>query len=306
VRGTKLTTQQFIDKSIKKHKNMYDYSKVEYINTKIKIEIICKNHGTFFQRPNNHLRGSGCGKCSKERFKSNTKEFIMKSNIVHNFKYDYSETEYKSRHEKLKIICSMHGQFSQDAGHHLNGHGCYDCGYITVGLKRELDLEEVIERANKIHNYLYDYSDSEYKGALLPMKIKCELHGFFNQQVSVHLNGHGCPTCKSSKGELKIRNFLKENCINFEEEKRFKKCRNKYTLSFDFYLPNHNLCIEFQGKQHYEPIGFFGGSKALKFQQSNDFIKRKYCKDNNIKLLEISYKEFENVNKILEGFLNVS
>ena len=127
----KKTIEEFIKEANKIHCNKYDYSKTNYINNITKIKIICKKHGIFKQIPSNHLKGIGCPKCGKERFKLNktstTKKFISKSRILHHNKYDYSEVNYINNITKVKIICKKHGCFLQRPSDHLQGHGCPKC-----------------------------------------------------------------------------------------------------------------------------------------------------------------------------------
>ena len=96
--------------------------------------------------------------------------------------------------------------------------------------------------------------------------------------------------------------------ILFEKQKRFSDCRDKNPLPFDFYLPEYNMCIEYDGRQHFEPVNFGGGLQETKdnFQLTNrhDKIKTQYCIDNNIKLLRIPYTELKNITTILKENLN--
>lgn len=125
------------------------------------------------------------------------------------------------------------------------------------------------------------------------MIITCPEHGDYLQSPNDHISGNGCKKCKSSKGEIEVRLFLQKYLINFEEQKRFKGCRNIRPLSFDFFLPNHNLLIEYQGEQHYRETynGFWGGVEGLKERQKRDQIKRDWCKQNSVRLLEMRYDE---------------
>ena len=111
------------------------------------------------------------------------------------------------------------------------------------------------------------------------------------------LNGNGCPHCKFSHGEKAVEAFLAENKINYIPQKRFSDCRDKRSLPFDFYLPELNIAIEYNGRQHYESIEAFGGEKQLHLQRHHDWLKRKYCRDKGITLITISYDE--DVEKIL-------
>ncbi len=109
----------------------------------------------------------------------------------------------------------------------------------------------------------------------------------------------GCPLCNSSKGEAAISNFLESNKIIFFSQHRFSNCKDKNPLPFDFYIPEFNMCIEYQGEQHYRPVSIFGGDDSFKSQIKRDKIKKKYCKLNRIDLLIIPYWEIQNVEKII-------
>ena len=115
----------FIEKAIKIHGDTYDYSLVEYKNMKTKVKIVCKNHGVFEQRADNHLSGKGCSLCKSNKL--DTQKFIKRSTEVHVNVYDYSMVNYVHSHEKVNIICKIHGVFSHTANSHLKGHGCPKC-----------------------------------------------------------------------------------------------------------------------------------------------------------------------------------
>ena len=213
--------------------------------------------------------------------------FIKRSMDIHNNKYDYSLVEYKNNRTKIKIICPIHGLFEQTPYKHLIGRGCHYCAGNL-----QLNTIDFIKKSNEIHNYLYDYSLSKYINTITKVKIICPKHGVFEQTPNCHLNqGYGCQKCSESKGEKQIRKFLEKNEIKYNYEKTFENCKFKYKLKFDFYLPDYNTCIEYNGIQHYKPVNYFGGEKVLKYQKNNDKIKDIYCKSNNIELLTIKYDE---------------
>ncbi len=298
--GGKLNTNYFIEKFIKIHGNRYDYSLVKYINNQINVKIICKEHGVFEQRANSHSSGRNCPRCYGNK-KMNTNDFIEKSNKVHGDRYDYSLVEYINNKSKVKIICKRHGIFEQRSDDHLSGIGCDKCSG-----KSKSDTNDFTEKANAKHNNKYDYSSVEYINCKTKVKIICKEHGMFTITPNDHLNRQGCAKCSSSKGENKIMNILIDKCVIFESQKTFEYCKNKHKLPFDFYLPEYNICIEFDGKQHFEPINFFGGKDAFNKTKINDNIKNKYCSDNNIKLIRIPYYNYENIEHILnDELLNV-
>ena len=130
----------FIECARKIHGNKYDYSKVEYVNNRTKVCIICPEHGEFWQTTHNHLAGAGCGQCAKNY--SNKDLFIEKAKKIHGDKYDYSKVEYINNHTKVCIICPVHGEFWQTPNCHLNGQGCPKCRMPYLERKMELFLEE--------------------------------------------------------------------------------------------------------------------------------------------------------------------
>lgn len=133
----KSNTEEFIEKSIKIHGEKYDYSLVDYKGNKEKIIIICKYHGEFLQRPNNHLYGQGCSKCAGI-IKSDTNEFIEKSKKIYGEKYDYSKVDYINSSTKVIIICKTHGEFLQKPIQHTHHKsGCPFCVNKTEGILYE-------------------------------------------------------------------------------------------------------------------------------------------------------------------------
>lgn len=125
-----LTTEEFIEKARKVHGDKYDYSKVDYVDTKTNVTIICPvdGHGEFQQLPSAHLNGSGCPRCFGNK-KLDTEEFIEKARKVHGDKYDYSAVDYVNAGTKVTIICPIHGPFQQRANEHLSGRGCRYCAW---------------------------------------------------------------------------------------------------------------------------------------------------------------------------------
>lgn len=297
----KLTKIEFIKKSIQKHGNFYDYSISEYINQNIKLKIICPKHGIFEQRPDHHLKGHKCKKCSVQseiHLKNRKLEYINFLNNaikVHGIKYDYSKVEYKSAKTKIIIICSKHGNFMQTPDNHLQGKECLKCSNEKNAFNQTKTLSEFIKESIKIHGNAYSYVNSKYIHNKEKIEIICPTHGSFFQMPYNHLQGKGCKLCsnKSKKEEI-IESILKSKNINYVREKTFDCCVNPKTktkLRFDFYLPEHNLCIEYDGKQHFEPIKIWGGDKALQQNKYKDSIKNKFCKSNNVKLIRINYKQ---------------
>jgi very-short-patch-repair endonuclease len=290
-----LTNEEFIDKLKMIFGNKINYDKIEYKSQNHKVTINCSKHGDSLKFPQSLLRGSGCNKCEIKNFKIDASLFTERANVVHNFKYDYSSLEYVNDRTKVKIICKKHGLFLQTPNTHLSGSGCPICSG-----RYNYTNSEFIEKSKKIHYDKYEYPNCNYKNAHTKVKILCKKHGVFTQNPSCHLQGQGCPSCKESKGEIFINEYLVKREIKFIRQKTFNKCKNKSLLYFDFYLPELNLCIEYDGEFHYKPIF---GIKYLEETTKRDIIKNNYCEKNNIRLLRIPYTEFNKIPEILENEL---
>lgn len=339
----KLTKEEFIKKANIIHNNLYIYDKVDYMGNKSEVIIRCKEHGYFKQRPDVHLQGQKCYRCSKT---NNYNDFLIKANKIHSNKYEYPKFSWNISKDKIDIICNKHGIFRQVINYHLNGSGCPICnkkiliesdflikanykfnnaynyniinfkpgekieiickihGMFRQSMRDHLNstgcpicnktvstTEEFIEKSNNIHNFLYDYSSSKYTKSNEKVKIICKKHGEFEQSPNHHLRGNGCPNCNKSKGEIKIKNYLITYNIVFISQFKFYNCKDNQQLPFDFYLPDYNICIEFDGEQHFRTSKFFGGEEKLKRTQLHDKIKTDYCNNNNIRLIRIKYNE---------------
>lgn len=300
----KLNRYEFIWKAIQKHGYKYDYRKVNYVDCKTKVCIICPEHGEFWQTPDKHINSKqGCYKCRNiiisEKLKNNINDFIFKARNVHGNKYDYSKVKYVNNFTKVCIICPKHGEFWQTPNNHYK-YGCYKC----VGLNKT--IEEFIKIAKEVHGNKYDYSKVKYKGAKEKVCIICPKHGEFWQTPDSHLNMKtGCPICNESVLEREVSKYLDDNNIKYERQKKFEWLKLKTnSQSLDFYLPDYNVSIECQGRQHFEPVKQFGGEKE--FNKIVERDKRKYdlCINNGIKLLYYTKSNIINdVNYIPNNFI---
>lgn len=164
----KKTTDEFVKEAKIVHGDKYDYSKTEYVNSKIKIKYICPKHGEIEQLPTNHLR-YGCKLCSKElctkNAQKNTAKFINEAINIHGEKYDYSKTEYHGTHTKVCIVCPKHGEFWQEPSKHLHGQGCPKCN--------RSHLEEAVANflAKQNVKYIEQYSSDFLKNGKGKLKI---------------------------------------------------------------------------------------------------------------------------------------
>lgn len=307
----RLNKNTFIQRAREIHGDKYDYSQTEYIKAKELVTIICPKHGIFKQRPQDHvLKACGCPKCKGEKViavHSYTKEkFIELANNKHNFKYDYSQINYINYSTDIKIICPIHGEFQQIPRNHILGTGCPKCGREQANKAESYNLNNFIEKANKIHFDKYNYSKVEYINSQTKVCIICPEHGEFWQTPANHLQGQGCPKCKLV-GQTRLYNKLKEIFLNldiiFEADKTIIPWIDNQRI--DIYIPSINLAIEYMGPQHYKEIPYFKNGSSLEKTQERDARKRQKCLENKCTLVEIQYhytiQEFKNlINQITE------
>jgi hypothetical protein len=260
-----------------------------------KVIIICPVHGEFKQTPSNHLK-SGCKKCTFDNKRNKFDNVLLEFKKIHEDNYDYSNSEYEGMHKKIKIICKKHGEFKQTPVNHLQGKGCPKC---ASNYKKDYDL--ILNKLCKLHNNSYIY-ENNFPITANKIKIYCKKHGFFYQTLNNHLCGHGCPYCNESLSEKKINNYLKEKKIKVVRQKKFDGCLDIRQLPFDFYLPDLNTCIEYDGEHHFKEV--WGNNEEFLIIKKHDNIKNKYCIDNNIKLYRITKNDnlLETLNDIIRSF----
>jgi len=305
-------TEIFKEKSTNKHGDRYDYSSSVYVNSHTEVIIICKLHGQFLQLPYIHWGGCGCRECADiltaSKNASNIEEFTSFCNILYNNFYNYSKFIYVNSHTKGIVICPIHGEFPVCPSNHKNNHGCPDCGLLTTKRKTTKSNELYKEQCSKVHNNFYDYSITNYINSKTEVTVICPKHGPFKQVASDHLGGHGCPSCNASKGELTVKSWLNINKIEFIPQKKFDDCRNPKTnrkLKYDFYLPNENIIIEFDGVHHFECM-YPHNESAFENVKYRDQIKNEYAIKNNIKLIRITYKQIKEIDNILNNELIIT
>ncbi len=293
--GVKIS-KDLIENRVKDIFPNYIFDFTDYKNTHSKIDFICDKNHKNKSIVKNILKGHGCKLCgnkiSSDKQRKNIDDVINKFRNVHADKYDYSKFKYSRNRVPSTIICPNHGEFTQSASTHINGSGCPKC----KGNKR-LTKDEFIENSRNVHTIPYNYDFVEYKNMHNKVIIVCPKHGPFEQTPNSHTSGKGCPKCNQSIGENLVEKFLQKNNINYISQKKFNDCKHINELVFDFYLPDYNTCIEFNGIQHYSPIEIFGGQIALELNIKRDYIKKEYCLQNKIKLIIIK-QDKKHINKV--------
>lgn len=246
--SNRLTLEGFIEKAKQAHGNKYDYSKVDYINNKTKVCIICPEHGEFWQRPDEHLKGRGCPYCVPTKHYT-TQEFIQKANKVHNNFFRYNKTKYVNARTKVIVTCPMHGDFEIKPNNHLQGQGCAKCyrekieHEITLQLQKgkstkRLDSHKITKYINQTYGNLYSTEFVEYTNNKTPIKLYChetdfngKEHGLFTISPSHLLDGEGCPKCGKNKTLTNEEFKAKANFVH----------GNKYGYNNTEYRTTHGL-----------------------------------------------------------------
>ena len=149
-------------------------------------------------------------------------------------------------------------------------------------------IDEIKQRSIENHGDVWDFIEKEYKNIYSNIKVKCKFCGKINYKPAYRIIYGKCFYCNESQGERAVRLYLEKNKIRYIQEYTFKDCKYKKELPFDFYLPDYNTVIEYQGEQHFREILFF---EKLEDRQLKDKIKREYCIKNGIREIEIKYNE---------------
>lgn len=265
----------------------------EYRNGRTKVDLKCNICGLSFSAvPGSLYMGHGCPKCSgiiKKTHEQYVKEMAeLHPTITILGKYQNSKT-------KVRLKCNnCENEWEAIPNSSLKGRGCPYCS----GLMRKTQAQFIDEMEQKHPNIEVR---GIYKNNKTKVECKCSKCGetFFGMPHSMLDAWRGCPRCSISVGEKSIRSWLIQNNVNYLQEYTFSDCRDKKVLPFDFYLPDYNTAIEYDGKQHYEKNDYWGGEDAFKTLQLHDQIKNDYCFSNNIRLIRIPYWDFNNINNIL-------
>ena len=295
-----------IDDNINKKLKKINASLIEsfvYKNIYSRPKLKCNTNGHEWTPTYHELvkGGNGCPKCAgKNLSKKETDDKIDKrlkeinASLIEPF-------IYLNNKSKLKLRCNIDGHEWYIQYYNLinNNKGCAKCAGILKITQEEAE-EKVLEQC-KIMNYILVKPFTYLTTQTTKIILKCNKCGHMWNVTYNNFIQHksGCPKCNISKGEHEIEKILKIKNISYTTQKIFEKCKDITYLKFDFYLPKHNLCIEFDGIQHFKPIEFFGGEKTLKLQQKRDKIKNQYCTENNIDLIRIPYNKFNDIENII-------
>ena len=273
----------------------------DYVNAKTKIPVRCKKCGNNWDMlPSNIKKGQGCKKCLSQNNKKTNEQF--KEELFQLWGSRYTPLEkYKGSSVKILCLCNRCNRewkvrpdaiLAKD-----RPRGCPFCKADSTRKRCVKGIDVFEFEIGEDFSVLSDYINARTKIKILHKECGrsfwCTPDNFLKTKC--------CTACKQSFGEKKVKDFLLRHHFIFEEQKRFKDCRDKRALPFDFYLPKQNIVIEYDGIQHFEKVDFFEGPYGFEYTQRHDNIKNNYCKEKNIWLIRVSYKE--NVDTKLERLL---
>ena len=224
--------------------------------------------------------------------------------------YELLDDKYTSCKTKMRFICHKH----EDKGIQLNSfdnivhnhHTCKYCGYSVLSEIKRLPDSELIKLCNERN---VQYVDREQANRQTYIIYKCPNHLNNDlQKMSLdHFRGSKipCKYCQITSGELRVKQFLDSLGINYIFQHTFSDCKHIRNLEFDFYLPQLKTIIEYDGRQHFEPMKYSDSEeenlKRFELGKKRDEIKNQYCLQHGIKMIRIPYWDYENIEEILQG-----
>lgn len=270
----------------------------QYKNAHDKLTLLCLEHGEFKINWASISQGVGCKDCAVKQRSAKASHGLDRFIEVSKEKgYTYIEGEY----ETVKSILTVKDDYGYLYEVTIRTM-LRDCVPLPVVDTNKYSIDNI--RLTLKKNYpTFELLSIEYKGSTEPLEVLCPEHGVYTT-TWIRINDKcGCPQCSISNPESKCQIFLRNNNIKYEFQKKFQDCKNKRMLPFDYYIPDMNICIEIDGRQHFQVVEKFGGMEDLKRNLKHGGIKNKYCRDNNILLLRIPYTKFNIMEEILTDVL---
>lgn len=298
------SAEQFLSEIDKVNGGRYLTHCTVYVNKRTKVQVQCAKCGhLWYTRPDNLLNGSACPKCVT----GTTEEFIAKLNEKFPGLYLTDKTSYVNYRTPVTIQCALCGHEWKNTPAKLLFYGnrckyCFGSGLKTT----EMFTRELSQK----YPGKFDLSRVDYKNTDTKVSVQCTAClAWLSITPAKLLIGRGCKRCLSSRGEKKVEEWLRAKGLHFLQEHRFPECRDKKPLPFDFYLPELNVAIEYDGIQHFcnDGQGRNGqrwGSHDLQGVKRRDAIKTAFCEQRGVRLIRISYKSLNHIEKVLEAELS--
>lgn len=310
--SSRLTQEEVINNCKAIGGDQYDYSKIKWINTDHNIELICKDHGSYWVRYNDFIKSKAiCPSCSKEKRRKLEEEKFKKA-MLEKYGDDIifsKDFNYINSYTKVKLIYKNE-EFFRDPKSFLKSTLLTKKEKkerrIQTGIKRSQNRwKDVLNELNLIHENKYEYKQEEidaiksgtFTDRLMHMHIKCPKHGEFTQTFFDHRNGSGCRKCGNenrpiiniSKAEKEIVEFIK-SIYNGEVIQNDRKILNGKEI--DIYIPELKICFEYDGLYWHNNV-----NNSYKFEE---------CRNQGIRLIRITEPEWIKNNKKIKSFIKAT
>lgn len=248
-------------------------------------------------RSQNKRRCNACAK--KDQYKEKRLPMEAVIGTIESLGCEYVSGEYKNQKSKLELRCSCGELFTVQYDNFV-AQGTGLCPTCSVKLRARNQAYTVSEVAMIAYAFGAELLSEEYDNAHEKLRFRCRCGQEFTTTLNCFLNSGKtkCSVCsrRESKGERAIREWLELHSVEFEAQKRFIDCGGNKPFPFDFYLPERNICIEFDGEQHFEESRLF---KHYETTKAHDALKTKYCEEKGLNLIRIPYTDFDNIPFIL-------
>ena len=259
-----ISRDYFIKQSIALHGDRYDYSKVDFINLRKKVMIICNVHGIFNMTPRAHgENGQGCPECL---LSIRSDYALSKLKEVHGDRYEYELFEYKNRDSYITIICPTHGPITAQYKNILRGGGCNGC-YVR-------DQTEYIAEARKVHGDRYDYSKVVYVCMSEKITIICRVHGEFIQSPSGHTSGSGCRKCHLDSVRKTVDKFIEESIAIHGDRYDYSKVEYKNSNDYVAIICKDHGIFQQWPANHLQGKGCFECQRDRLRSNTEEFIEK--------------------------------
>ena len=280
---------------IKQYVESFGYKLLNEVSgSKETMQLMCPNGHKWEINFGDFKYGRRCSYCKIEKKKQEQLQEIKE--LMEKEGYELLEREYVNNSTPMKTRCPFGHEFYISSANFKKGRRCSEC-YKFKKLTYEYVCEFFAEEG-------YEVMSDNYISANDKLKVRCPHGHVFEISYAKFYIGRRCSQCKKSSGEQEVENVLKKYNINYKYQFVFKDCKRIMPLPFDFYLPQYNILIEFDGEQHFRENRFKG--TKLKDIQERDNIKTNYCKNNDIKLIRIPYWDFDKTEEIICQELNLN
>ena len=281
----------------------FEYVGMSRHDKKVWVQFICPKHRQYGiqEMPYNNMKRVvvGCQHCIG---RNDNEEDVLDEMFLINPNIELLEP-YNGRTKRIRMRCTLHNIESNKTPYEvMQGKGCILCGAEKLSKQNRVSEHVFIEELKNKYPKIQLVSD--YIAKTEYANFHCDQCGANWCDIAWYVTNRGCPRCNGSSTESQIGIILQQYKINYVPHYSFIDCKDQRALPFDYYLPECNVCIEYDGEQHYKSVNFGGISdedamKNLSVTQYHDSIKTKYCVEHNIPLIRIPYWEKNNLEKIL-------